>query len=292
MALPGLFVSPDSDIVVDRKSTAFRLGARNARRRRGGMRFDGAGARFKPSRDDGALSMKRFAFTLAALAALAAPAFAQDDQRDVCSNRDDNYTTELQLRACSAIIRSSTEMTRGLAGAYNSRGNAYREQGNFANALVDYNSAIRIDSTFANAYNNRGITHRARGELDAAMEDYNRALQLNPNFSNAYNNRGTAHADRGELEQAIADYDQAIRLRPDFASAYNNRGNAYRAQGRYAEALADYNRAIEINPRYATAFNNRGKTYRAMGDLTRAIADFDEAARLDPDNPNFAAYGL
>ena len=77
--------------------------------------------------------------------------------------------------------------------------------------------------------------------------------------------------------------------------ATNWKAKAARLGARQARNRTDRElmlRAIALSQNYGVAYNNRGKAYRAMGDLTRAIADFDEAARLEPDNPNFAAYGL
>jgi tetratricopeptide (TPR) repeat protein len=80
---------------------------------------------------------------------------------------------------------------------------------------------------FPGAYNSRGNAYSDEGDYDRAIADCSRAITLNPNDAAAYNNRGAAYKDKGDCNRAIADYSQAIALNPDYAAAYFNRGIAY-----------------------------------------------------------------
>ena len=64
------------------------------------------------------------------------------------------------------------------APAYNNRGNAYRQQGEFENAIADLTKAIELDPLFAIAYNNRGFVFEKIGNKENAEADYAKAKEL------------------------------------------------------------------------------------------------------------------
>ena len=60
------------------------------------------------------------------------------------------------------------------------------------------------------AYNNRGLAYANKGEFNAAIQDYDKAIELNPQSADAYINRGNAYDEKGEFDTAIQDYNKAI----------------------------------------------------------------------------------
>jgi tetratricopeptide (TPR) repeat protein len=186
------------------------------------------------------------------------------------------------IAGCSAIINRVKSEKKLRALAYFNRGIAYYETGNLAKALVDYNSALKLDDKFTDAWHNRADLELRKGDLQAAITDYTKVIGLDPSRSSAYNDRGNALRESGKIDQALADYEQAIRLGPDSPFAYNGRGNALRDKREIEAAVKDYDRAIELNPRYATALIGRGNALRDAGRRAEAIRDYDAAIALDP----------
>ena len=43
-------------------------------------------------------------------------------------------------------------------------------------------------------YNNRGLAYAEQGDYQQAISDYNLAIQINPQYAKAYGNRGNAYA--------------------------------------------------------------------------------------------------
>lgn len=181
-----------------------------------------------------------------------------------------------------ALYTEAIELDPEYVFAYNNRGNAYADKGNYDQAIADYDKAIELDPDYANAFYNRGIAHSDKGDHDRAIADYTRAIELDPDNAFAHHGRGDAHAAKDDHDRAIADYDRAIELNPDYANAYVNRGYAYAAKGDYDRAIADYGRGIELDPQFANAYNNRGNVYGDKGEYDKAIADYDRAIELDP----------
>src|SRR3989338_8732517 len=88
----------------------------------------------------------------------------------------------------------------------------------------------------AEAYNHRGIAYVNKGQFDQAISDYNKALEINPRYAGAYYSRGVAYDSKGQYDQAISDYNKALELNPMDALAYYNRGVAYYSRKDYDKA--------------------------------------------------------
>lgn len=134
----------------------------------------------------------------------------------------------------------------------------------------------------ATAYNNRGGAYTDLGQYREARRDLDEALALDPSMAPAYVNRGWAFYGLDQNRRAIADFDQAISLDPDRVSAHFYRGMAHAALEEYGVALASYDRAIELDPAHAGAFMRRAMARHDLGQYEVAIADFDRAADLNP----------
>ena len=85
---------------------------------------------------------------------------------------------------------------------------------------MDLNKALRLNPCFALAYNNRGNAYRQKGDYDRSIADYDVALRLDPKFAKAYRNRGRAYSDKGDYNQAIENYDNTVRLCPNYETEF------------------------------------------------------------------------
>ena len=59
-------------------------------------------------------------------------------------------------------------------------------------AIADYDRAILVNPNYTNAYNSRGNAWRDKGEFGKAIADYNEAIRIDPKLAPAYNDRGNA----------------------------------------------------------------------------------------------------
>ncbi len=57
-------------------------------------------------------------------------------------------------------------------------GNAYYSEGDYQNAILDYNQAISINHNFAVAYNNIGNSRAAQGDKQGAIADLQKAASF------------------------------------------------------------------------------------------------------------------
>jgi len=145
-----------------------------------------------------------------------------------------------------------------------------------------WNDVIHKSPHKARGYNDRGIAYYKQGQFDQAMADFNKAIELNPIFPQAFLDRGSIYMQQGRIPQAMADFSQAIAINPKYLEAYNNRSYFYTLTGHLTQALSDLDKIIEINPNYEGAYFNRGNIYFRLNDLDKAIADYTQAITLNP----------
>jgi tetratricopeptide (TPR) repeat protein len=188
---------------------------------------------------------------------------------------------ELRMRACSDVIKDPGYAADEKALAYRNRGEARADAGAGAQAVADFNEAVRLRPDEVAGYAGRARARLSVQDLDGAVADYSEALRLSPESAPHHVGRGHAHFVQGDTTAAIADFTEAIKLNPKSASTFNRRGLAYRRAGDLEHAIEDYTAAIAINPIYALAYNNRGYVYEAQGRKDDAIADFQTALLLD-----------
>jgi tetratricopeptide (TPR) repeat protein/Zn-dependent membrane protease YugP len=164
--------------------------------------------------------------------------------------------------------------------AKSNAGMTLHEQGAFANAIAEFDEALRIDPTLATAHYNRGHSYLMLGRLDEAMADLDAALRLEPGLIHAMVARGDVWVKRGNPERALAEYEAAHRMAPQNAVVLTCRGYAWIMRTEYERAFADFELALRFNPKDPLASAGRAIVWLSLGDLNRAQEDCDRAISL------------
>ena len=113
-------------------------------------------------------------------------------------------------------------------------------------AIEYLDEAIRLKPNYSGAYNNRGNAYCNLGQYKRAIEDYNEAVRIKPEYAIAFGNRGGAYDNLGQHARAIEDYNQAISLKPDYTNAFINRGNVYLKDGNKELGCPDVQTACDL----------------------------------------------
>jgi len=101
------------------------------------------------------------ALTLLGLLLSADPAGAASQAEWDRCNRWDEDTA---IWACSQIIARGQESNEDLAVAYNNRGLAYTNKGQYDRAIIDLDRAIALNPNNAIVYNNRGFAYHNKSQ--------------------------------------------------------------------------------------------------------------------------------
>ncbi|PZV10707.1 MAG: hypothetical protein DCF22_15995 [Leptolyngbya sp.] len=163
-------------------------------------------------------------------------------------------------------------------------GTKRNQQGQYAEAIKDFDQAIRFNAQDANAYLNRGFAQHRMGNLNAAVDDYTKALTLNNRFAEAFSNRSHVRFDQGRQDAALEDASRAIAIQPTLAVAHLNLGNALFATGNLDGAFQKFSQTLQLNPSNliaARAHNNQGNVFANQKKIDEAIQAYTQAIQLD-----------
>jgi uncharacterized membrane protein YhaH (DUF805 family) len=122
----------------------------------------------------------------------------------------------------------------------------------------EWNAAIGRNPKDAVAYNGRGDAYFEKGEYERAIQDYDQVLRLIPNADMAMSNRGFARLKLGRIEEAVSDFEAALRLDPNNEEALYGRGVARLKSGDTAGGNADIAAAKAIRRDIAEQFASYG----------------------------------
>jgi tetratricopeptide (TPR) repeat protein len=173
-----------------------------------------------------------------------------------CENEGHAFTWEVQLDACTALIKSGNATGRDLARIYHNRARAHLEAHGYDDAIHDLDEVIRLAPDWAEAYFARGLSRSELLEVHGHDKAYHRL--------------------------AVADFDEAIRLDPHKAKYFSGRGVEYSRMADYAHSIPDFDRALKIEPNSASFLYLRGQDRRDNGDKKGAEADIARAKKINP----------
>jgi len=146
-------------------------------------------------------------------------------------------------------------------------------------AFVDYDSLLRIDSSFVLAWYSRAVTRHRLIRLLRSLNDYQDQITIGRSNS-GLKDQVVADDPEHTYARVAEDLTRAITLDPEFYFAYYNRGFVYCAMGEYDKALADFTAAIGFRENFAEALYNRGLIYILKNETVRGCEDLSRAGEL------------
>lgn len=155
-------------------------------------------------------------------------------------------------------------------------------EGRLAEAIAEYEQALRLRPSYADALSSLGWAVYRRGEAERAVGYYRAALEADPWHAGTHTNLGVALADQGKTAQAVAEFTVALGASPGSPEAHYNLGVALAGEGRLAEAADHERAALASRPDYAEAHANLGAVLARQGQLAAAIPQLLAAVRLKP----------
>ncbi|MCX6295664.1 MAG: hypothetical protein NTX97_06285 [Bacteroidetes bacterium] len=128
----------------------------------------------------------------------------------------------------------------------------------YAGALLDYNSAIQLNSDSIQPYLKRAECNVLLKKYDKAIRDYNKAFKIKADTVQIINLRGLEYNEASNFKLAFDDFSAVIRLSPNYYEAYMQRAIACEGMENYRSATYDYSEAIRIKPKDGQAYYKRG----------------------------------
>lgn len=117
---------------------------------------------------------------------------------------------------------NDTDAKQILANAYYIRGLMFMSKDEYAKAVEDYSKAIDNEPDYPFAFNKRGQANLEMGNYEQAFKDFERVIQFRPdddqakqNLANAYMKRGISYDQKGDYARAAADFEMVLKFKPD-----------------------------------------------------------------------------
>ena len=192
--------------------------------------------------------------------------------------RNQVYRSDLSLWADTVAKRPDNTNAR------NNLGLALFHAGRTAEAIAQYNEALRLQPSYPGALNNLGNALDKSGRTPEAIAMYESAVRLEPKYAAAHYNLGRALDRSGRTGEALAHLEESLRIEPGFAQGRVDYGGALLRSGRSAEAIEQYQAALGAVPGFAAAHHGLGTALLQMGKLPEAVEELGTALRLEPDD--------
>lgn len=193
------------------------------------------------------------------------------------------------LFAAIAHVPAQTPQDAASGEQHFNSGNELLSKGNFAEAIVKYNSASEILPAWHLPFLNRGVANLSLAKYAEAENDAMEAIKrIKPGTPSADEHFGIAYQVIGTARQQVKDYQGAfefftlaVEKRPADAKFHNSLGTALRFLGKNEEARSAYSKAVELAPGTAMFLMNRSSMHEKLNDTPAALKDLDEAIRVD-----------
>ena len=175
-------------------------------------------------------------------------------------------------------------------------GCTHLEDGQYDEAVAEFQKAINIDPIFTDAHSGLGRAYLGQGDLEAAENEAKKALRLDTSYQpahellaavkQAYYDRALAHLNNERYDEAIAQFKETINRYSNFTAAYCGLGHAYLGQDNLKDAENEAKKALKFDSNYQPtrkllaavkqAYYNRALAHLNNERYSEAIAQFKD----------------
>lgn len=176
---------------------------------------------------------------------------------------------------------------------YLESGNAFFAQKKYAEAIVEYSNAVRIDEKFGAARLQLAEAYAQSGDPARAYREYIRAADLLPDNADAQVKASTYLSLAGQYEDAKTRIRRVLDKDPKNVDAQVLYGTILAGLKDLNGAVEQVEQAVQIDPSRGATYSNLGMLRLAQGDRDQAKAAFEQAVQVDPKSlPAYMALAM
>ncbi|PID89490.1 MAG: hypothetical protein CSB01_01540 [Bacteroidia bacterium] len=177
--------------------------------------------------------------------------------------------------------------------AFAMRGKLSAEQGNYKNALADFDAAIDITKRNAEYFFERAEVFAHLKKNKKAAQDLDKAIELNPYNTKYYKKRAIVLSRLDKYDDALKDIQLYINYFPDNSEGRFVCGMIFYNTQNYLDALKQFNTLLEKDKTKAKYFVARANVFMKAKRYEKAENDYGMALDLDPnDGETFYLRGI
>lgn len=158
------------------------------------------------------------------------------------------------------------------------------EAGNFADAIVDAEQAVKLGASKTACALTIGHALRSTGDFQGAERQANKMLELGDASDKPYRLRALAKIQQNKLQEALPDVLKVIRADENAPEPRIIAASLYLDLGDAPNAILQFGKAIELDEPNADLFRDLGDAYAMAEDMEKAKASYHQALALNPNH--------
>src|SRR5436190_3044519 len=192
-----------------------------------------------------------------------------------------------QYAKATAELESATRLLPRNAQAWNHLGLALHYQKQYAPAQNAYRQALAIDHNLASARFNLGNLLYEHNDFASAMDQLTSYTLLQPRSVDAWLRLGSAQLQTKRFDLAERSFRAALELQPGSCEALNGLGNVAFYRRRTQDALNYFSRALALDTSYAPAILNTAVVaHQSLNNRQQALQGYRNYLALMPQSQN------
>jgi len=148
------------------------------------------------------------------------------------------YNERGDTKKAIELYEEALKHNNNYAEAYDALGQAYVQTRQLEKAITYFNNAARRE--YIRAYYNLGLAYKDKGEFENAVKSLQTFIDNAPDNGEVFLPLGEAFALKGDQEAAIQSYSKSLALNPEQSDAYFGRGESYFKIGDKEKAKTDF----------------------------------------------------
>lgn len=156
----------------------------------------------------------------------------------------------------SRIIEGNYDFKPETAEEFTMRGTSRFYMGEIENSILDYNEALRLDSSYHYALKSRAFSLKYLDRIDEAVKDLNQAISIFPT-GEYYDDLAELYLILNRTDEALNYNQKAVEISPSETRLWYNYGINLAENGKLKLAIEMFDKAIELWPEYDDAIVNR-----------------------------------
>ncbi|MEI6397825.1 MAG: tetratricopeptide repeat protein [Pseudomonadota bacterium] len=205
------------------------------------------------------------------------------------------YHSVSRFEAAEKMLLSAIDEHGSMANLHNLLGVTFHKQSKFADAIVQFTKALKINQNFVEAGLNLSATFCDLGRYDDAKSVFSEILATTPlnkkqpdlvlgRLANQHAECGHLYAQSNLPHEAINEYKRALALYERMPDVKIALGQLYFTTAQYDRALYEFQDAIRMFPDEAEAHLWLGVCLWKMERRDHAVSSWETSRNLDASN--------
>ncbi len=162
------------------------------------------------------------------------------------------------------------------------RGDAYRKEEKFAEAIIEYRNVLQLDPNNATAHFGLAQSYLRTDQVRDGYWELRESVRLDPGNNEARLQFGSLARLAGEVEESLVQAEAVIAAEPTNSRAYGLKGEVLETLERFEEARAALEKSVELAPKEAAPIMRLAQFLVRRGEEKAAEPLLHRLTELEP----------